>query len=124
MVDEYKIPTLREALKETEKELTPEPKEKLVIPDPKAPSPPRDWISHPITQVIGFLILIAVTAVLWFRLPEWLKEVESHLWQFGVTIFLVIIAILLIAARSWFARQAGDWDSKMTKITSKEKEEK
>ena len=124
MVDEYKIPTLREALKETGKELPPEPGKNPAIPDPKAPSPPKDWVSHPITQVIVFLILIAAAAVLWFRLPEWLRNVESHLWEFGVTIFLVIIAILLIAARSWIARQAGDWDSKMTKIESKEKEEK
>jgi hypothetical protein len=119
MVDEYKVPNLRDALKETEKDMPGEPERKIVIPYDGAPPPPRDWVSHPITKTIGILILVAIGIVLWHKLPQWIIVLQENMWGTGLVIFLVVLALLFIATRASKATAMGDWDTKMTEVKPK-----
>jgi uncharacterized membrane protein len=103
-------PTLHEALRDTEEEhLPPElrRKQKSFLPD-TAPPPPIDWISHPVTRTIGFLILVIVIAFLLLKGPGWFEYLKAHPYGLSLVIVGVVAAITILTYSYWRTQARGD----------------
>jgi hypothetical protein len=100
--------TLHEALNENAEEGPQEFKPKKPSPIEPPPPPPGDWITHPITRSVGFLILIAAIVFLVMKGPEWAHFLKEHSFTMGLVIFAVAMAVILLGYSYWKSIARGD----------------
>ena len=89
--------------------------QQYVDPD-SIPPPPGDWMSHPVAKAIFILILLAVITVAIWKWPEITGWVRGHPFGAGLTGFIILMVIGVIAFSYWKARAIGDlgmryWDT-------------
>ena len=99
---------LHEALLETEKELPPEFRERKVLLPQEVPPPPRDWVSHPVTKSIGWLILLGIAVVAGWRAPYWWNYVKEHSFEASIVGVALFAGIFLIIFAFWRVRALGE----------------
>jgi len=112
-----KIPSLKEALRETSDYVIPEPvvKSKNIDPD-DIPPPPGDWTSHAATRTVLLLIIITAIAAAVWKWEVWYGYFKEHPFGFGLTVFGILAVIIIITLAYWRYRTQGDlglryWDT-------------
>jgi uncharacterized membrane protein len=105
MAEEGRIPDIREALAETEKDVPGELKEKPVLPKEPPPPPPRDWVSHPITKTVGAILIIGGIILVWLKLPEWREDIREHMSTASLVFGAIVMGIVLLIVAYWRGTQ-------------------
>jgi thiol:disulfide interchange protein len=104
----YRIPDLSEALEATK----PVGEKKKVFLPEEVPPPPGDWLSHPFTKILGFLILIAIVAAIALRWSAWWGYVVAHPYGTSITVFVIAALVVILLMAYWRARTRGKRDEK------------
>jgi len=105
-----------------EPEGTEERPRRKVIPEEEVPPPPRDWISHPVTRAILWLILLAAVVGLIWKTPEWITYMREHPFGASLAGILILVAIFILFFSYWRYRAKGwvgqsNWDTRRKRKT-------
>lgn len=84
------------------------------------PPPPSDWTSHRITRITGLVIFLALIGLGIWKGQAIIGYIKAHPFGAGLTIFVIIVVIALIAVAYWKHRTQGDlgmryWDTSRKK---------
>jgi len=109
--DGYRIPELKEALEATKEEALKEKKKKVVHLE-DVPPPPGDWITHPVTRVLSWIILIGILGYIALNAREWWLYAQAHPYGASIVVVVVVAMIVLIALAYWKTRVAGKREDK------------
>jgi hypothetical protein len=101
--EEGRIPELREALERTEEELPPEFRRKPTLPE-KIPPPPRDWVSHPVTRIIGAILVLIGLYFVWRKWPDWRQDLKANASGASLVLFAIIMGIAIMVIAWWRGR--------------------
>ena len=112
MDEEKPVPDLYDELERTSTQAGPK-----VIPEEEIPPPPRDWVSHPVTKTILWLVVLAIVAGLIWKAPAWIAYAREHTYGAGLVAFLAAAAVILILFGYWRYRAKGwvgqsNWDTR------------
>ena len=102
-MDDNRIPSLHEALIETETEV---PAELQTKPTPPVvpPPPPTDWVTNPITKAITVLVLIGIGVIGFIMTPKWSAYIEAHRFGSNLVGGAILMFVLIVIIAWWRAR--------------------